>query len=650
MVEQHLLSSKGGKIYRLNSKDLVSGELTINPRGFGFIVQSPLSGQPAAADIFVASRNLADAIHGDTVLAKITSNKRGKLEGHILTVLHRNLEQVVGIFSSKGKGGKVIPDDSRLRLEITIAPAHCQGAKDGDAVLVRITEFLGEKLQAEGQVTELLGDPTLAKVQMEMIIRSHELPFAFSDATMAQVKKIPPTVRLEKGREDLRTIPHVTIDGETARDFDDAVAVEKRSNGYRLHVSIADVSHYVQPGTPLDKDAYERGTSVYFPAGVLPMLPERLSNGLCSLNPHEDRYAFTAIIDFDLEGKRQSSRYCKSVICSQHRLTYDVVWDILSEATTNDELSPLLSPLAELGKVLENRRQQRGSINFDLPEAEIIIGPDDKVESIGRRDRNLAHKLIEEFMLAANEAVASTLENKKIPCLYRIHEVPEITKVEQFAEFAHNLFGTLPKEIGTPSWFNQILAMSVGTPEEYVINNLMLRTMKQARYAPENAGHFGLAASSYCHFTSPIRRYPDLQVHRALTTTLAGSAKPQKGQNLQEAGEFLSKRERVAVDAERDMQNRLKAAYMLEHIGESFSGIISGVSSFGVFVELDDLLISGAVPITDLSDDYYEHDEKHHRLVGRRTGQRYSLGDLVTVQVSRVDMAQHRINFIFEDE
>ena len=643
MAQQGLLRDQGGKVYALNLQEFSSGDLTVNPRGFGFVAQGPEKGN----DIFVAGRNLADAIHGDTVLVQITSDRKGRQEGRVVMVVRRNLERLVGIFHQQGQGGTVIPDDKRLRLTIAVQAGQTLAAKEGEAVMVQITDFLAEKLQAQGRVEEILGDPLQAKVQMEMVIRSHQLPHAFSDETMAQVKKIPATVEMDDSRQDLRHIPHVTIDGETARDFDDAVAVSRQDGGFRLYVSIADVSHYVQPGTPLDQDAYARGTSVYFPAGVLPMLPERLSNGLCSLNPDEDRYAFTAIIDFDQAGKRSKSRFAKSVIRSRHRLTYTKVWAIIS-GEQHDQLSPLIEPMQELGGLLEKRRQQRGSINFDLPEAEITINDEGQVEAIRRRERNQAHKLIEEFMLAANEAVANHLNQLKAPFLYRIHESPDLSKVEEFSEFAHNLLGKLPQERGSSAWFNQILAKSAGSPKEYVINNLMLRTMKQARYSPENAGHFGLAAPFYCHFTSPIRRYPDLQVHRALQSALAG--KKGKKMELDEAGDFLSKRERVAVDAERDMHDRLKAAYMVRHLGETFTGIISGVSSYGLFVELDQLFVSGAVAMTDLSDDYFVHDEKQHRLKGKRSGVSYSLGDLVTVQVSRVDMEQYRINLLLAEE
>ncbi|MEN8140367.1 MAG: ribonuclease R [Thermodesulfobacteriota bacterium] len=647
LVEEGLLHQKNNNCFSLRAEAFISGELTVNPRGFGFV--SPAGATGRENDIFIGGRNLGPAIHGDQVLVQIIGGRKGKDEGRVVAVSQRSLTELVGIFHPLSQGGgRLIPDDSRLRLEITIPPGQERGAEEGQAVRARISLFQTETLAAQAQVQEVLGDPALPQVQMAMVIASHRLPKKFSPETMAQVAKIPATVRLDDQRLDLREIPHVTIDGETARDFDDAVAVSRLKDGFRLHVSIADVSHYVQPGTPLDQEAYERGTSVYFPTGVLPMLPERLSNGLCSLNPHEKRYAFTAIIDFDRQGKRRKSRFGKSVIESRHRLTYNQVWAIISGEEEEPELHELISPMIELAEGLGKMRHRRGSLDFDLPEAEIIINDDQQqVLSVERRARNQAHRIIEEFMLAANEAVAAFLAEEHTPCLYRIHEAPNPLKVEEFAQFTHNVLGQLPPDQGTPHWYNAILAQTHESPAEYVINNLMLRTMQQARYSPDNSGHFGLAAPCYCHFTSPIRRYPDLQVHRALAATLARKAGKKKGgEDLQEGvAELLSGLERRAVDAERDMHSRLKAAFMLAHVGETFSGIISGVSSYGLFVELDHPAVGGGVAMADLGNDYFVLDDKNHRLTGRSSGRSHRLGDLVTVVVDRVDLSQHRVNF-----
>lgn len=649
LVSQKVLVAVDDKNYSLHPKEFLKGELTVNPKGFGFVKLDANSGVILDKDVFIPGRFLGSGMHGDYVLLQRVSQKKGRMEGRIVMVIKRGLDRIVGIL----EGNEVRPDDSRISLVVALSGDR-MGAKDGEAVLVTLGDLRDDR-KVEGKIVEVLGDPSSGKVQMHMVMRTYDLPHEFSPEVLDQVAQISDKVVPEKNREDLRDIFHVTIDGITARDFDDAVCVEETKKGYRLYVSIADVGHYVQPGTPLDKAAYERGTSVYFPSGVIPMLPERLSNGLCSLNPDEDRYAFTAILDFDKTGKRINSQFCKALIRSRHRLTYEYVWGMLDGALSADEnISELEEPvarLAKLGKVLEKRRFARGAIGFELPEVEIIMGDDDQVDSLFKRERNAAHKLIEECMLAANEAVAAHLSAKNVGILYRIHETPDPVKIEAFAEFASNFLSPLPAENSTsPQWFNQILDLARDTPREYVVNNLLLRTMKQAKYSPENVGHFGLSAEFYAHFTSPIRRYPDLQVHRALASFLAGEkASAKQVGKLAEMGEYLSKRERIAVDAERDISNRLKARYISKHIGESFPGIISGVTSWGLFVELD-MMVSGVVAIDALTDDSYFFEEKMHRLVGRRTGQSHQLGDMVIVRVDHVDLSTYRVNFTFEEE
>ncbi|MBU1640578.1 MAG: ribonuclease R [Proteobacteria bacterium] len=650
LVKQRVLIDAGDKSYSINPKEFQEGTLVVNPKGFGFVTLTAEDRDKAAKDVFVPARFLGTAMHRDTVLIQQVGASRGRTEGRVVAVVKRGLDRLVGVYVD----GIVTPDDSRLLLKVKIVAGASMDAKNGDAVLVALDTFGAGALSATGRVVEILGNPRSAKVQMEMVIRNYELPHEFSDEVLEQVAKISAKVEVGEGREDLRDIFHVTIDGETARDFDDAVSVEKQKKGYRLYVSIADVSHYVEPGSPLDKEAYQRGTSVYFPAGVLPMLPERLSNGLCSLNPDEDRYGFTAILDFDDTGKRVKSRFCRSVIRSRYRLTYTRVWEIIQGNLVekgDEELKGPVDIMAELDTLLNKRRMGRGAIGFELPEVEITVDASDQVESLKKRVRNQAHKLIEEFMLAANEAVAEAMSEADVGILYRIHEAPNPVKVEEFAEFAHSFLGQLPKAASTPQWFNAVLTKAVGTPKEYMVNNLLLRVMKQACYSPENVGHFGLAASYYCHFTSPIRRYPDLQVHRALAGWLTKTKVSAKArERLVDDGEFLSKRERVAVDAEREMDNRLKAQYMFKHIGDSFPGIISGVTDWGLFIELDELMVSGAIALTDLAGDYYILEEKMHRLVGKRTGKRYQLGDLVVVRVASVDLLSYRINFVLEED
>ena len=668
LVSQKVLRQLDDDTYGVrDSSDYSEGVLTVNPRGFGFVTLDPPPARNQPSDVFVAERNLGTALHGDRVLIKISATGReGKQEGRVIKVLTRGTELIVGIYKAGTPVGMVSPEDERFAFNILVRREQSCGAKDGEAVVARITEYQNVGgVNCKGEIVEVLGNPDSLRVQTEIVIRKFKLPHVFSPEVEQQLTAVSDAVDVVPGRLDLRHILHITIDGETARDFDDAVAIESTAKGYRLYVSIADVSHYVQEGSPLDAEAYQRGTSVYFPTMVVPMLPERLSNNLCSLVPNQDRYAFSAILDFDRQGRLQDKRFAKSVILSRYRMTYTLVRKIVidQDPATRDQYPALLGPLAEmeaLARLLLNERMARGSIGFELPEASVEVAADDTVKNVARSERNFAHQIIEEFMLAANEAVAHAMDDKHLTRgLYRIHETPDPVKVAEFAQFAKTMGLAIPDEgIGTPAWFGRVLELAKGSPQEYIVNNLLLRTMKQARYSPDNVGHFGLAASHYCHFTSPIRRYPDLMVHRALAGFLAGGAgkaakKGPKGKapgepqdEMTVAGDFLSSRERVAVDAEREMVDRLKVRYMEDKIGESFAGIVSGVASFGLFVELLDSFISGAVAITDLTDDYYHLDERNHRMIGKRTNRIYQIGTLVTVTVSSVEKARRRINFV----
>ncbi|MDD5760051.1 MAG: ribonuclease R [Desulfobulbaceae bacterium] len=651
------------------AKEYVEGVLSVNPRGFGFVTITPAPARNQPSDVFVAERNLGAALHGDRVLIRVSGvGHDGKQDGRVIKVLERGTTLIVGIYKAGSPQGMVIPEDERFAFNILVRREQSSGAKDGEAVVAKITEYrhLGG-VSCKGEIVEVLGNPDSLRVQTEIVIRKFQLPHKFSEEVERQLAAVSKEVEVGPGRLDLRDTLHITIDGETARDFDDAVAIETTTKGYRLYVSIADVSHYVPEGSPLDGEAYARGTSVYFPTMVVPMLPERLSNDLCSLVPNQDRYAFTAILDFDEQGHLQEKRFSKSVICSRFRMTYTLVSQILIDKVqaVRKQFPLLLTPLREmekLARLLLGIRMARGSIGFELPEAFVEVDEDDTVKDISRRERNFAHQIIEEFMLAANEAVAHAMDDKHLTRgLYRIHETPDPIKVAEFAQFAKTMGMAIPNEaVGTPAWFGHVLDLGKGSPQEYIVNNLLLRTMKQARYSSENVGHFGLAASHYCHFTSPIRRYPDLMVHRALAAFLGGSAKksmkkvvgtPEKEQKEGPgAGEFLSSRERVAVDAEREMVDRLKVRYMEDKIGESFEAIISGVASFGLFVELIDSFISGAVALTDLTDDYYTLDERNHRLIGKRSNRIYQIGTLVRVTLASVEKARRRINFVVSAE
>ncbi len=653
---------KTGKISQKNKKFLAQGDhgltratLALTSRGFGF---AALEGQKKdEKDIFISQQNLANASHGDSVLINILgSTSRGRREGRVVRIVKRATTTLCGIYVEDKKGGYLMPDDAKLPFTVFIRRENSRNAKNGTAVLARITDYGTEKQGPTGEILKLLGDPLTVPVQLRMAMETLSLKDSFPAKVLEATEQLEPLRTCDQGRRDLRHIPHVTIDGATAKDFDDAVAVEETAKGFRLHVSIADVSHYVQAGSVIDKEAYKRGTSVYFPNLVLPMLPERLSNDLCSLVPDQDRPAFSAILDFDKKGKQLKAAFCRSMINSRQRFTYDTVDQILykkDKAARKEyaHLLPMLTAAEKLSAQLRKRRQKRGSLGFTIPEAEIQV-EGDKIVSMGHAKRNEAHLLIEDFMLAANEAVAETLAQARQDVLFRIHEKPDPAKVAVFTEAAGAMGLQLSKTDISPAWFAGVLDEARGKPAQYVINNLLLRTMQQARYSPENLGHFGLAAEYYLHFTSPIRRYPDLIAHRVLHNFLVrqtgeGKQLPvlPKEENLGQAALHLSSRERVAVTGERDVHARLSCLFLLDRIGEEFDGVISGVASFGLFIELFDFFISGAVPIRSMEDDYYQFDSRAHRLIGERSNAVYQLGHTVKVRLEDVDMGAKRITF-----
>lgn len=647
--------ARDGETYTLRAGlGLFEANLSVHPRGFGFATPVESAGVGRENDIFIPFPHLGSASHGDRVLVRVEDPRKERPEGRILKVLNRGTSRLVGIY----RQGRVFPEDQRFTFRVVVDPDSVSPKDEGKVVVAEITDFNTDPLHPKGRIVQVLGDPDDPAIQAEIVIYAHDLPHRFSAAALAEAAALAPAIQPGPDRLDLRKIPHVTIDGETAQDFDDAVSVEEIPKGYRLYVSIADVSHYVTPGSPLDDEAYHRGTSIYFPGRVVPMLPERLSNDLCSLVPDQDRLAFTAILDFDSEGKPIGKKFTRAVIRSHFRFTYNLVQEILDAApkakvrTTHREFVKPLQTMATLAAALEKRRSKRGSIGFEIPEADIRLDADGAIASVSRTHRLQAHKLIEELMLAANEAVAETFskaaKEARRDFLYRIHEQPDPLKVANFVEFARTIGVPLGRDTGTPGWFAKIIQSVHGSPREYVISNLLLRTMQQARYSPENVGHFGLAATDYCHFTSPIRRYPDLLVHRSLTrllTTKTGRGKPFYA-TIEEAGLFLSDRERKAVTAEREVTERLQVRYMAKHIGEEFDGIVSGVAGFGLFVELLDSFISGGVPVADLTDDFYEIDEKNHRLLGRRTGRKIGIGDIIKVKVAAVNIERRRIDFV----
>lgn len=631
------------------------GVLEKHPKGFGFATQ--LTGQHSkhtfTKDPFLSPSKMVGAQHGDRILIQVTRVRRdGRPEAELITILERGSDRIIGFFSP-GPPAIVTPEDPRFPMVIHLTGEH-RSVQVGEAVIVKLDNSPASPDQLIGQIVEILGPPEDIDVQMRIVIEKYDLPHKFSNEALSEKSPPAPPEPSEK-RKDLRDIAHVTIDGATAKDFDDAIAVIKTRKGFRLYVSIADVSHYVTKGSTLDKEAYQRGTSIYFPGRVIPMLPERLSNDLCSLVPNQDRNTFTAILDFDRQGHRLQKQFCKSVICSRKRFTYDTVKKILidKDRDIRREHKEFLTPLkwaSELATELFNRRLERGSIGFNIPEPVISLTDDGNIESISRSQRNFSHQIIEEFMLAANEAVATFFAETETDSLYRIHEKPSLEKVEDFKTFAKTLELQLPEYDNSPDWFGKVLSLVKEGPKEYVVNNLLLRTMQQARYDSDNCGHFGLAAEHYTHFTSPIRRYPDLLVHRKLEALLNHQVKksgtsPREKTALHNAGAFLSQRERTAINAEREMTERLQCFFMEKHIGESFQGVISGVTDFALFVELVDLFISGSIDITQLDDDYYLHDSKRHRLIGQATGNIYSLGTIVKVTLLSVDHERRRINF-----
>ncbi len=647
--KKHLTLNRNAPLY--------IGNLEKNPKGFGFVTAPTpyLSAAPLAKDPYISASRMNSAIHGDRLLIRITRIRNdNRPEGEVVKILSHGRDTIAGFYFPQKQGSIVHPEDPRFPFHIKVEDSAVK-PHEGDAVIVRIKRDRQSSGDMSGEIIELLGSPDNIDVQMRLVIEKFSLPHRFSDHALREAEKLPESFKSSKDRLDLRKVEHITIDGETAKDFDDAVCVKKTPEGFLLYVSIADVSYFVRPGSYLDKEAYARGTSIYFPGRVIPMLPENLSNDLCSLVPGKDRFTVTAILKFDHNGKLLKKEFTRSVIRSHHRFTYTTVKQILIDKDSSIQRlhKPFLTQLEsayELATALYAKRKKRGSIGFTLPETEITLTDNGEIATISTLKRNFAHQIIEEFMLAANEAVAELFSQNKSDALYRIHERPDVEKIKQFCIFAKTLDLHLTKADNRPEWFAGVVEQCKGTKTEYLVNNLLLRTMKQARYSPDNAGHFGLASSDYTHFTSPIRRYPDLLVHRELIRTILKDTTEQKeyrrGLRLQEKGEFLSARERVAVRAEREMNERLKVRYMQKRIGESFDGIISGVNDFAMFVELKDRGISGSIQVKDLKDDYYLHDEKRYRLIGELSGTIYQMGDSIRVTLLDVDYQRNRINFV----
>jgi ribonuclease R len=632
--------------------DLVAGRVIGHPDGFGFLVTDDEGG-----DVFLSARQMHALFHGDRALVRISGlDRRGRREGSVVEVLKRNTHHVVGRFFVERGVQFVCPDSKRLPMEIAVPNGEANGAEHGQIVSVEIIEQPGKRSPPVGRVVEVLGDHMAPGMEIDIAIRSHQVPQAWPAEVEQEIEVFGTEVpeQAKSAREDLRDLPLVTIDGEDARDFDDAVYCERTTAGWRLLVAIADVSHYVHPDTALDSEALERGNSVYFPERVIPMLPEVLSNGLCSLNPEVDRLCLVCEIIFKRDGSMDRSRFFNGLMRSHARLTYaeaaSIMVDKDAEARTRrGELATHLDELYRLYQALREARGKRGAIDFETTETRIIFGTERKIERIVPLVRNDAHKVIEECMIAANVAAALLLSRHKMPALYRVHARPAAEKITDLQEFLNELgLGLRGGSKPGARDYSEVLEMARGRPDEHLINTVLLRSMPRAEYNPVNIGHFGLAHEHYAHFTSPIRRYPDLLAHRAIRHVLAGK-KPDEFRYdvkaMADFGEHCSTTERRADDATRDAVDWLKCEFMLDRVGESYPGIITSVTSFGLFVELKDIYVEGLVHVTALGNDYYHFDPTRHRLMGERSNRIFRLGDEVTVKVVQVNLDERKIDF-----
>ncbi len=666
-----VISNRKGEYGRIDKMDLVRGRVQGHRDGFGFVI--PADGSP---DLYLTNRQMRKVFSGDEVLVRPGPvDFRGRREGSIVEVLVRNTQQLVGRYFSESGVKFVRPDNPRIAHEILIPPEDSKGARPGQFVLVEIARQPDRRQPPIGRVVEILGDHLAPGMEIDVAIRSNGIPHQWPPEVLEEVEQFGREVEeKDKGnRIDLRHLPFVTIDGEDARDFDDAVYCEKkRWGGWRLFVAIADVSHYVAVGSALDREAVVRGNSVYFPDFVVPMLPEVLSNGLCSLNPEVDRLCMVCEMTISGAGKITGYKFYESVIHSHARLTYTQVGQVIAErdnkrSGVRKNFHKLLSQIDELYalyRALREQRTKRGAIDFETSETRIIFDENRKIKRIVPVVRNDAHKLIEECMLAANVCTAKFLESQEIPALYRVHEGPREEKIELLHEFLGELGLSLRGGEITPDHFQEVLRQIEGRPDAHLIQTVMLRSMNQAVYQPQNIGHFGLAYDAYAHFTSPIRRYPDLIVHRAIRAAIYAGRKaktivrtketprrefhqsyPYTQADMLSLGEQCSATERRADDATRDVISWLKCEYMQDHVGEEFEGVVSSVVGFGLFVELKDIYVEGLVHITSLPQDYYHFEAAQHRLIGERTRRVFRLGDELCVQVVRVDLDERKIDF-----
>lgn len=646
-----IMQDRRGRFCLLQKINLLRGTVQGHPDGFGFFIPDD-----GSEDMVLSAKEMRAVMHGDMVLAYQSGlDRRGRPEAKIHEVLEHANTTVVGRFFTDHGVNFVIPDSKRLTQDISIPQEFIGEAKNGQIVLVELIAYPNKRSQAIGRVIHILGEHMAPGMEIQVAIHAHGIPFEWPDDVLAEVGKIPQQISEEqlKGRTDLRNLPFVTIDGEDAKDFDDAVyCYKKPKGGFQLYVAIADVSHYVAKDSALDQEAARRGNSVYFPGKVVPMLPEALSNGVCSLNPHVDRLCMVAELSITQEGKISRSRFYRAVIHSHARLTYTSVGAWLEQGKADEKhqaLWPMLESLYDLYHVLLDTRRLRGAMDFETTETRIEFDENKKIKCIVPVIRNDAHKLIEECMLAANVATARFLEKAEIPTLYRVHAAPEEDKITALRQF----LGELGLSLGggrkpEPKDFQRTMNMIGDRPEKHLIETVMLRSLKQAQYVESNEGHFGLAYSAYTHFTSPIRRFPDLLIHRAIGHLLDNHPVYEfeySHEDMNRLGKHSSMTERRADEATREVITWLKCEYMQDKLGQVFKGRISAVTSFGIFVELDEIYVEGLVHVTSLKNDYYTFDSAKHRLIGARGGQVYRLGDKMTVLVARVDLNERKIDF-----
>lgn len=626
---------------------LIRGRVEGHPDGYGFLI--PDEGDQ---DVFLGPRQMRDVLHGDRAMVRISGvDRRGRPEGQIVEVLERGNSRIVGRVIEEHGVLIVAAENKRIARDILLAPGGRKKVRSGDVVVVELVEQPSKYQAPIGKVVELLGQYADPGMEIEIALRKHELPHEFSTEAKAQTRKLPDKVRKKDmaDREDIRQLPLVTIDGETARDFDDAVYCAREGRGFRLVVAIADVSHYVETDSALDQDARERGNSVYFPRRVIPMLPEKLSNGLCSLNPQVDRLCMVCDMSIGPTGAIKQYRFYPGVMFSHARLTYNQVAAALYDndaealAVVGERLDDLQN-LDKLFRVLLKARAKRGAIDFETTETRMIFNEEGKIDRIVPESRNDAHRIIEECMLAANVCASEFLASREHPALYRVHEGPSADKLKQLrsfmGEFGLQLTGGDDPQAGD---YARLLEKVKGRPDEQLLQTVMLRSLRQAIYSPDNVGHFGLAYESYTHFTSPIRRYPDLLIHRAIKAVLQG--KQYKPGDWEAIGLACSQTERRADEATRDVESWLKCFYMQDRIGEVFTGSVASVVPFGLFVALDDVFVEGLLHISELGEDYFQYDDARHELYGERTGKRFRLSDRITVQLMRVDLETTKIDF-----